>query len=122
MSFGQTIFAFGFPHIEGIISLYALAAVFGFTFSGVMSSILVSTRMMVSPGFAARGMSITSFFGWLGMGLGAFMGGVFFDWYASYTEAFAYASIMGVINLLVLTAFINRTRGRKRHMENFAGA
>ncbi|MDA1073885.1 MAG: MFS transporter [Proteobacteria bacterium] len=120
MSAGQTLFAFAFPHIEGSISLYALAAVFGFTFSGVMSSILVCTRMMVSAGFAARAMSITSFFGWLGMGMGAFMGGVFFDWYENYTQAFAYASLMGVVNLLILSAFYTRVRNRRRFQRSFA--
>ena len=61
MSLGQTVFAFAFPQVSSLFGLYLLAAFFGFSYSGVMSSILVLTRMMVSPGFAARAMSITAF-------------------------------------------------------------
>lgn len=112
MSFGQTVSVFWFPYMDSTVSLYLLAAFFGFTYSGVMSSILVCTRMMVSARFAARAMSITSFFGWAGMGLGGFLGGYLFDLSAGYRSAFAFAAIMGIINLVVLALFqmrLNRT-------------
>ena len=63
MSLGQTIFVVWFPHLISPAFIYVLAALFGFTYSGVMSSILVCTRMMVSAKFGARAMSLTSFFG-----------------------------------------------------------
>ncbi len=116
MSLGQTVFAFWFPHVSSLSGLYILAAFFGFSYSGVMSSILVLTRIMVSPGFAARAMSITAFFGWFGMGMGAFVGGLFFDMYKDYNLAFAYASMMGVANLAILMLF----RARVRRVENVA--
>ncbi|MCH8141676.1 MAG: MFS transporter [Proteobacteria bacterium] len=116
MSLGQTVFAFGFPHVSSLSGLYVLAAFFGFGYSGVMSSILVLTRMMVSPGFSARAMSITAFFGWFGMGMGAFVGGLFFDMYRDYNLSFAYASMMGVANLAILMVF----RARVRRVENVA--
>ena len=118
MSLGQTVFAFGFPHLSSLSGLYVLAALFGFSYSGVMSSILVLTRVMVSPGFAARAMSITAFFGWFGMGMGAFVGGIFFDMYRDYNLSFAYASMMGVANLAILMLF----RARVRRVENVAVA
>jgi MFS family permease len=105
MSLGQTVFVFWFPHVQDTVGLYALAIVFGFTYSGVMSSILVCTRMMVSAGFAGRAMSITAFFGWAGMGSGAYFGGLFFDWYDNYVYSYAFAAAMGAINLAVLAAF-----------------
>ncbi len=104
------MFAFGFPYLSSLFSLYVLAVLFGFTYSGVMSSIIVLTRMMVSPGFAARAMSITAFFGWFGMGMGAYVGGLFFDVYTDYNLAFTYASMMGVANLVVLLLFRTRVR------------
>ncbi|MCZ6854384.1 MAG: MFS transporter [Gammaproteobacteria bacterium] len=118
MSLGQTVFAFGFPHVSSLFGLYVLAAFFGFTYSGVMSSILVLTRMMVSPGFAARAMSITAFFGWFGMGMGAFVGGLFFDSFGNYNLSFAFASMMGVANLGILLVF----RARVRRVNNVAVA
>ena len=113
MSLGQTISVFWFPHVEGSASLYLLAVFFGFTYSGVMSSILIITRMMVSARFAGRAMSITSFFGWGGMGLGGFLGGYFYDLSGDYVLSFGFASGAGVVNLVVLTLFyirINSTR------------
>ena len=111
MSLGQTVLAVWFPHISSMFGLYILAAFFGFSFSGVMSSVIVLTRMMVSPGFAARALSITAFFGWFGMGMGAFMGGLIFDASSGYNLAFGYASMMGAANLIILLMF--RTRASR---------
>jgi MFS family permease len=114
MSAGQTLFVFGFPHIDGAAGLYTLAIFFGFTYSGVMSSILVCVRMMVSARYAGRAMSITSFFGWVGMGLGGFFGGMFFDMSGDYSWSFAFASFMGILNLIILAAFFIRLRTQKQ--------
>jgi MFS family permease len=111
MSLGQTVFVFWFPHLNALGGFYLLAIAFGFTYSGVMSSILVCTRMMVSPSFGARAMGITSFFGWIGMAMGGYLGGAFFDSSGSYVMAFAFASASGFINLVILLVFLTRARG-----------
>ena len=113
MSAGQAIFVVWFPWLEHPLAIYLVALAFGFTYSGVMSSILVCTRAMVSPGFAARAMSITTFAGWFGMGLGGFLGGAFFDWSGGYLISYSYAGVMGFINLLVLVAFYRRVRDQE---------
>ncbi len=113
MSAGQTFFVFWFPHVDSTVSLYLIAICFGFAYSGVMTCILFSTRMMVSARFAARAMSITSFFGWNGMGLGGFLGGYFFDLSGNYVWSFTFASVAGIGNLIILTFFMVRIR-RKR--------
>tara|TARA_B100000214_G_scaffold74710_1_gene50244 strand:+ start:1497 stop:2720 length:1224 start_codon:yes stop_codon:yes gene_type:complete len=113
MSIGQTIFVVWFPQLISPLAIYIMAALFGFTYSGVMSSILVCTRTMVSARYGARAMSLTSFFGWIGMGLGGFLGGYFFDIYGNYNWAFLFAGISGVINLIILlffTFYIKRRR------------
>ncbi len=114
MSLGQTIFVVWFPHLISPTSIFIMAALFGFTYSGVMSSILVCTRVMVSAKFGARAMSLTSFFGWIGMGLGGFLGGYFFDMYGNYNWAFTFAGLMGLINLIVLSQFWLRIRNVKK--------
>ena len=113
MSLGQTIFVVWFPYLISPASIYVLAALFGFTYSGVMSSILVCTRIMVSAKFGARAMSLTSFFGWIGMGLGGFLGGYFFDIYGDYSWAFSFAGITGVVNLFILALFFMNIRRRE---------
>jgi MFS family permease len=113
MSLGQTIFVVWFPHLISPTSIYVLAALFGFTYSGVMSSILVCTRIMVSAKFGARAMSLTSLFGWIGMGLGGFLGGYFFDIYGDYSWAYTFAGITGIVNLFILTLFFMNIRKRE---------
>ena len=113
MSLGQTIFVVWFPYLISPASIYILAALFGFTYSGVMSSILVCTRIMVSAKFGARAMSLTSLFGWIGMGLGGFLGGYFFDIYGDYSWAFAFAGITGIVNLFILALFFMNIRRRE---------
>ena len=63
-------------------------------------------------------MSITAFFGWFGMGMGAFVGGLFFDSFGNYNLSFAFASMMGVANLGILLVF----RARVRRVNNVAVA
>lgn len=112
MSLGQTLSVFWFSQISGTAALYGLAVFFGFFYSGVMSSIMVCTRMMVSGKFAGRAMSVTSFFGWLGMGSGGFMGGYLYDLSGAYTWSFTFALIAGIINLIVLSLFLWRVRSQ----------
>jgi len=114
MSAGQTLSVFWFPFLDSTAAIYFFALVFGFTYSGVMSAILVCTRMMVSAKVAARAMSITSFFGWFGMGAGGFMGGYLFDMTGNYDAAFIGAMIVGFINLAILTLFALRIRRQSR--------
>ncbi len=113
MSLGQTIFVVWFPHLISPVLIYVMAALFGFTYSGVMSSILVCTRVMVSAKFGARAMSLTSLFGWIGMGLGGFLGGYFFDIYGDYNWAFTFAGITGIFNLFILALFFVNIRKRE---------
>ncbi len=110
MSFGQTISVFWFAQVQGTALLYALAVFFGFFYSGVMSSIMVCTRMMVSPRLGGRAMAVTSFFGWLGMGMGGFMGGYLFDLNGTYGWSYGFAAAAGVINLVILCLFWLRLR------------
>ena len=114
MSAGQTLSVFWFPFLDSTAAIYFVAVIFGFTYSGVMSAILVCTRMMVSAKVAARAMSITSFFGWFGMGAGGFMGGYLFDLTGNYDAAFIGAMIVGFINLAILTLFALRIRRQSR--------
>jgi MFS family permease len=114
MSAGQTLSVFWFPFLDSTAAIYFVAVVFGFTYSGVMSAILVCTRMMVSAKFGARAMSITSFFGWFGMGAGGFMGGYLFDLTGNYEASFIGAMMVGCINVAILLLFALRIR-RQSH-------
>ena len=110
MSIGQTISVLGFPYIDFKVGLFVLAAAFGFTYSGVMSAILVCARMMVSAKLAGRAMALSSLFGWVGMGLGGYFGGLLFDIKGDYTWSFQFASAMGSVNIFILWQFQKRIK------------
>ncbi len=113
MSAGQTVLVIWFPHIESLFGVYLLAALFGFSFSGVMASMVISVNVVVPPRVAARAWSIVSFFAWIGMGTGSYMGGFLFDLTGGYHWAYAFAAAMGCINLVILTLFYF-SRGRQQ--------
>lgn len=111
-AFSQACFAFMFPHITSLIGLYALAALFGLAYSGVMTSFMVCIRMMVPAGIAARGLGFVSSFGMLGMGLGGFIGGALFDMTSDYVWSFTVAGLAGLFNFIVLCLFRLRIQRR----------
>lgn len=111
MSFGQTACAVWFPQISNLIGLYGLAIVFGFFYSGVMTSLLVNLQVMTPPRMTGRAMGFGIFFGMIGMGLGSFLGGYIYDLTGNYEAAFAYASGAGVINLCIIFIISLRLKG-----------
>ena len=67
---------------------------------------------------------VVMFFAWIGMALGAWQGGLFYDLCGNYFSSFANASLAGVANLLVLALLYVYTRTgrrkRKRGQSNFS--
>lgn len=114
MSVGQTISVFWFPQFNQTVGLYLLAAFFGVTYSGVMASSIICVRMMVPANFAGRAIGITGLFGWAGMGLGGFAGGVLFDFNNNYLLSYAFASLMGSVNVAILVLFYLRLNSKNK--------
>ena len=111
-SFMQTSVIFLFPYVQNTFLLYCIAIIFGIGFSGVMASFLICVRMMVPPRVLARSIAIVAMFGWIGMGLGGWQGGLMFDLTGTYYWSFANGSIAGVVNLFVLFLFYTHIRRR----------
>ena len=107
---GQTMTVFWFTQITEPIGLYVLGVVFGITFGGIMTSFLLTIRGLVPARIAATSISIVLLFGWAGMGFGAYMGGVLFDWTGSYATSFGVAAISGTINITILLLLAVRLR------------
>ncbi|MEH6524557.1 MAG: MFS transporter [Sneathiella sp.] len=116
MSLGQTVSAVWFPQITNLVGLYGLAVVFGFFYSGVMTSLIVNLQAMTPPRMTGRAMGFGVFFGMIGMGLGGFLGGYIYDLTGNYTAAFAYASAAGVINLCIIFVISLRLKGATAKM------
>lgn len=101
-SAGQTALAFLFPYATSGAQLYVLSALFGLVFSGVMTSFLTCAREYAPAGRTGMSIGVVMLFGWLGMAVGAWQGGLFYDLCGDYFASFANASVAGVLNLLVL--------------------
>ena len=109
-SAGQTGLAFLFPHAAGGVQLYVLSALFGVVFSGAMTSFLSCAREYAPAGRTGLSIGAVMFFGWTGMALGAWQGGLFYDICGDYFVSFANASVAGVANLAVLALLFLHTR------------
>ncbi|MCC2096227.1 MAG: MFS transporter [Hyphomicrobiales bacterium] len=111
-SFGQTALVPWFPHIEPLTAIYFYSIAYGVFYSGVMTTLLVCVREMIPARVSAQSMTTVVFFAWIGMGFGGYQGGVMFDLTGNYIWSYANASIAGMINLAILTAFWFRIRSR----------
>jgi len=89
--------------------LYVLSALFGLVFSGAMTSFLSCAREYAPAGRTGLSIGVVMFFGWAGMALGAWQGGLFYDICGDYFVSFANASVAGVANLLVLALLLLHT-------------
>lgn len=109
-SIGQTALAFLFPYMTTRAELFVLSALFGLVFSGAMTSFILCAREYSPAGRTGLSIGVVMFFGWLGMALGAWQGGLFYDLCGNYFPSFANASIGGVVNLLLLALLYAYTR------------
>jgi MFS family permease len=109
-SLGQTLLAFLFPYAGSGAELYALSALFGLVFSGAQTSFLLCARDYAPASATGLSIGVVMFFAWIGMALGAWQGGLFYDLCGTYYESFANASLAGVANLLVLALLFLYTR------------
>src|SRR6185503_16448373 len=78
-SAGQTLLAFLFPYATGAAQLHVLSALFGLVFSGAMTSFLTCAREYAPAGRTGVSIGAVMFFAWVGMALGAWQGGLFYD-------------------------------------------
>jgi MFS family permease len=110
-SLGQTLLAFLFPYAATRVELYALSALFGLVFSGAMTSFIMCAREYAPAGRTGLAIGGVMFFGWIGMAIGGWQGGLFYDLCGDYVTSFANASLAGVANLLIL-ALLYRYTGK----------
>lgn len=101
-SLGQTLLAFLFPFATTRVELYTLSALFGLVFSGAMTSFITCAREYAPAGRTGLSIGVVMFFGWIGMAIGGWQGGLFYDLCGDYVQSFANASLGGVANLLIL--------------------
>lgn len=100
----QTLLVFGFTLFESLNSFYIYAALYGFGYAGVMTSLIVTARNLSAPSRRASTIGIVLAFAYIGHGIGGWQGGFFFDLTGGYQLTYANAAIAGGINLVVVSA------------------
>ena len=104
----QTAAVLWFTQVSTNAGFYLVGVIFGLSFGGVMTSFLLTIRSLLPAEMAGRGMAIVILFGWIGMGTGAYAGGLLFDVTGDYFSSYALAALSGVVNLTILCALFLR--------------
>jgi MFS family permease len=102
----QTSLIFWFTQISGLASFYTLAILLGFGMNAVMTCLMVCVREMTPIHIRGVSIGIVFLFGWIGMGLGGYQGGYFFDLTGSYTVSYANAAFAGIINMVIVGSLV----------------
>jgi len=110
----QTALVFGFTLLSGLESFFLYAAVYGFGYAGVMTTLLVTARNLTAPSRRAASMGVITAFAYLGHGLGGWQGGYFFDLTGAYNWTYANAAFAGIANLIVVGSLWFTIRQRNR--------
>lgn len=106
----MTLLVFGFTYIENLQTFYIYAIIYGFGYAGVMTGVLVSIRVLIPQSRRASAFGIVTMFGWFGHAIGGFQGGLLYDFTGSYTIPYGVAALAGVLNLIVVSSLLWKTR------------
>lgn len=112
-SLGQTLLVFWFTQTSSLPLLYVISAVFGFAFAGVMTCLIICAQQAAPVRLTGFAVAVVSGAAWVGMGLGGYQAGYFFDQSGSYTISYANATFAGLFNLVVLSALFIYRRNRR---------
>lgn len=111
----QTLLIFWFTQIESLASFYTLAILLGFGMNAVMTCLMVCVREMTPIHIRGVSTGIVLLFGWIGMGLGGYQGGYFFDLTGGYTVSYANAAFAGIVNMVIVGSLVYyATKARAR--------
>ena len=95
---------FWFSQTNSVVTLFELSILFGFGFAGVMTCLLICAREAAPIRMSGTAMAIVSTTAWIGMGIGSFQAGFFYDLQKSYVLSYGNAALAGIVNLLIVAA------------------
>jgi MFS family permease len=100
----QTAVVFWFTQTRSVVTLFELSILFGFGYAGVMTCLLICAREAAPMRMSGTAMAIVSTTAWIGMGIGSFQAGFFYDLQKSYVLSYGNAALAGIVNLLIVGA------------------
>lgn len=112
-SFWQTVMVFWFTQVSTPTGFYLVGILFGFGFAGVMTCLIVCAQGSAPSAQGGFSTAMVAMFGFMGMGIGGWQAGFFYDLTGNYTQSFSNAVFSGGINLTILTLLaLYRIRNR----------
>ncbi len=106
----QAIVALGYAQVRELSSFYAVAALFGFTYAGVMPLFAVIAREHFPLRMMGTVIGATTMAGSLGMALGPVVGGLVYDTFSSYAWLFVGAFALGIGAFVAALALLRLPR------------
>jgi len=100
-SFGQTVLIFWFTQMQSLAGFYAHAIIFGFFMAGVMTGLIICVRELTPVHMRGMSNGIVVLLAWVGMGIGGYQAGFFFDISGSYLIPYANATAAGTVSLII---------------------
>ena len=94
--------------------LFAIAAAFGFGFSGIIPSYSVAIRDLFPSAEASWRMPLTLFTAMSGMAFGSWFAGALYDHFGYYAPAFGISVLFNVLNLMIVGFLVFRIGGLRR--------
>lgn len=104
------IFAFMLTRNEG--GLFGVAAFYGFGFSGLIPSYILTIRELFPSSQASWRVPLVLFTSMSGMAVGAWFAGVLYDHFALYGPVFAFGLLFNVANLVLVGSLVLRQQRR----------
>ena len=95
--------------VDGLVTLYVAAALFGFGYGGIFPVYAVIVREHLPILRVGRNTGLVFLFGATGMGIGSWMGGQLYDMTGSYVFAFLIGVGFNLFNLALIAVLILRT-------------
>ena len=111
-----------FIPFDGLVSLYAISALFGLFQGGVVPSYAIIVREFYSPREAGERVGIVLTATMFGMALGGWMSGKVFDLTGSYHAAFINGIGWNLLNLTIALFLLGRWRRLRRQQSGFSPA
>jgi MFS family permease len=109
----QTSMVYWFTQVRALPALMLVVMAFGVGYGGVIPSYAIIVRELIPVHRVGRSMGLVFFCGNTGMALGAFLGGLLYDWSGDYRIAFGTGALAGLVNLTLVGALFTFLRGRQ---------
>lgn len=104
----QAVAMVGFLLTQNEAGLFAVAAVFGLGFSGIVPAYVLAVRELFPAAEASWRIPTVLLFSGSGMAAGGWLAGAIYDWAGFYAPAFAAGIVFNLVNLLVVGTLVFR--------------